>query len=43
MYSNKKQIELNEMDFTKVDGCWAFIPKPSREIKQEEIKTKINN
>jgi hypothetical protein len=32
-----KPIEFNELDFSKVDGCWSYIPKPTREVKQEEI------
>lgn len=36
MYQSKKPIELSEMDFSNVDGCWANIPKPTRESKQIE-------
>lgn len=44
MYTNNKPIELSEMDFSSVDGCWAYIPKPTRELKVEEkIETNINN
>ena len=41
MYQNDKQIELSEMDFSNVDGCWAYIPKPTREVKTIE-KTETN-
>lgn len=42
MYMENKPIELNEMDFSNVDGCWAYIPKPSREVKQiEKIETDV--
>lgn len=33
MYINEKPIELSEMDFSNVDGCWSYIPKPKREVK----------
>jgi len=36
MYLNDKPIELSEMSFENVDGCWAHISKPSREVKKEE-------
>lgn len=36
MYVNENPIELSEMDFSSVDGCWAYIPKPTREIKTIE-------
>jgi len=41
MYTENKPIELSEMDFSNVDGCWAYIPKPTREVKQIE-KTETN-
>ena len=42
MYTNEKPIELSEMDFSTVDGCWAYIPKPTRELKKvEEPETNI--
>ena len=41
MLSTGKQIEFHEMDFSNVDGCWAYIPKPTREVKKEE-KTETN-
>jgi hypothetical protein len=41
MYLSNKPIELSEMDFSNVDGCWAYIPKPTREVKQIE-KTETN-
>lgn len=41
MFSEEKPIEFNEMDFSKVDGCWAYIPKPTREQKVIE-KTETN-
>ena len=41
MSTNDKPIELSEMDFSNVDGCWAYIPKPTREIKTIE-KTETN-
>ena len=36
MWKNDKPIQFSEMDFSKVDGCWAYIPKPTREVKKEE-------
>lgn len=39
MYANDKPIELSEMDFTNVDGCWSYIPKPTREVKQAKVET----
>jgi len=41
MYLEEKPIEFSEMDFSAVDGCWAYIPKPTREIKTIE-KTETN-
>lgn len=41
MYQKENPIELSQMDFTNVDGCWSYIPKPSREVKQIE-KTETN-
>ncbi len=44
MFTNEKPIELSEMDFSNVDGCWSYIPKPTREIKiEEKTETNINN
>lgn len=37
MWQNDKPIELSELDFATVDGCWAYIPKPTREVKKEEV------
>jgi hypothetical protein len=40
MYTEEKPIEFSEMDFSNIDGCWAHIPKPTREVKQvEKIET----
>lgn len=39
MLVNNKPIELNEMDFSEVDGCWAMIKKPSREVKTDKLET----
>lgn len=36
MYESEKPIQFEEMDFTNVDGCWSYIPKPAREVKQLE-------
>ncbi len=41
MYMNEKPIELSEMDFSNVDGCWAYIPKPTREIKEIKEETDV--
>jgi len=41
MYLEGNPIEFSEMDFSSVDGCWAYIPKPTREIKTIE-KTETN-
>jgi hypothetical protein len=38
MWKGGKPIELSEMDFTKVDGCWSYISKPTREVKSEEVQ-----
>jgi hypothetical protein len=41
MYVNEKPINIEEMDFSNVDGCCAYIPKPSREVNTIE-KTETN-